>query len=119
MDGMAGSWTRETPWRQGHVLTMDAMRALGMFHPEKTEDTCVVIISHDCDLANDDLQIEPDVEVIVGRHLPKGDGNYYWAKAPRTLHVKALQNGVVKVVELVATGPDGQPVTWGEAKLVN
>lgn len=25
----------------------------------------------------------------------------------------------VEVVELVASGPDGQPVTWGEAKLVN
>lgn len=29
----------------------------------------MVVISHDCDLANDALQIEPDVEVIIGRHL--------------------------------------------------
>ncbi|NMG48989.1 hypothetical protein GO613_12845 [Azoarcus communis] len=103
MDGMAGIWTRDTAWRQGHVLTTEAIQALGLSHPETPDSTCVVVISHDCDLANDALQIEPDVEVIVGRHLPKGDGNYFWAKAPRRLHVDVLQNGTAVVVELVAT----------------
>ena len=103
MDGMAATWTRDTPWRQGHFLTAEAIEALGLSHPETPDSTCVVVISHDCDLANDALQIEPDVEVIVGRHLPKGDGNYFWAKAPRTLHVDVLQNDTAAVVELVAT----------------
>ncbi len=103
MDGMAAIWTRDTPWRQGHVLTAEAIQALGLFHPETPDSTCVVVISHDCDLANDALQIEPDVEIIVGRHLPKGDGNYFWAKAPRTLHIDVLQNDIAAVVELVAT----------------
>lgn len=103
MDGMAAIWTRYTPWRQGHVLTAEAAQALGLSHPESPDSTCVVVISHDCDLANDALQIEPDVEVIVGRGLPKGDGNYFWAKAPRTLHIDALKNDVAAVVELVAT----------------
>lgn len=103
MDGMAESWTRNTPWRQGHILTTEAAQTLGLSHPETPDSTCVVVISHDCDLANDVLQIEADVEVIVGRHLPKGDGNYFWAKAPRTLHVDVLQNDTATVVELVAT----------------
>jgi hypothetical protein len=103
MDGMAAIWTRNTPWRQSHALTAEAIHALGLSHPETPDSTFVVVISHDCDLANDALQIEPDVEVIVGRHLPKGNGNYYWAKAPRTLHVDVLQNDTVAVVELVAT----------------
>jgi len=103
MDGMAAIWTRDTPWRQGHLLTAEAIKALGLSHPETPDSTCVVVISHDCDLANDALQIEPDVEVIVGRHLPKGDGNYFWAKAPRTLHIDVLQNDIAAVVELVAT----------------
>lgn len=96
-------WTRNTPWRQGHVLTEEATRALGLSHPETPDSTCVVVISHDCDLANDALRMEPDVEVIVGRHLPKGNGNYFWAKAPRTLHLDVLQNDTAAVVELVAT----------------
>jgi hypothetical protein len=103
MDGMATIWTRDTPWRQGHLLTAEAIEALELSHPETPDSTCVVVISHDCDLANNALQIEPDVEVIVGRHLPKGDGNYFWAKAPRTLHVEVLQNDTAAVVELVAT----------------
>lgn len=103
MDGMAATWTRDTPWRQGHVLTAEAIQALGLVHPETPESTCVVVIGHDCDLANDALQIEPAVEVIVGRILPKGDGNYFWAKAPRTLHVDVQRNGTATVVELIAT----------------
>lgn len=103
MDGMAATWTRDTPWRQGHVLTAEAIQALGLSHPETPDSTCVVVISHDCDLANDALQIEPDVEVIVGRHLPQGDGNYFWARAPRTLHVDVLRADTPAVVELIAT----------------
>ncbi len=103
MDGMAAIWTRDTPWRQGHVLTAEAAQSLGLSHPESPDSTCVVVISHDCDLANDALQIEPDVEIIVGRYLHKGDGNYFWAKAPRTLHIDAQKNDAAVVVELVAT----------------
>jgi hypothetical protein len=100
---MAVAWTRDTPWRQGHILTTDAAEALDLFHPEAPDATCVIVISHDCDLANDDLQVEPDAEVIVGRRLDKGNGNYFWAKAPRTLHADALRGGAPVVVELVAT----------------
>lgn len=103
MDGMAAIWTRDTPWRQGHVLTAEATQAFALSHPDSPDSTCVVVISHDCDLANDALKIEPDVEVIVGRYLPKGDGNYFWAKAPRTLHIDAQKSDAAVIVELVAT----------------
>jgi len=102
MDGMA-IWSRNTPWRQGHIFTADAIQAFGLAHPERPDSTCVVVISHDCDLASDDLQIEPSVEVIVGRYIPEGNGNYFWAKAPRTLHVNVRRNDTEVVVELVAT----------------
>jgi hypothetical protein len=103
MEGMAATWTRDTPWRQGHLLTPEAALAFGFSHPESPDATCVVVISHDCDLANDALQIEPDVEVIIGRHVQKGDGNYFWAKAPRTLHIDTSHNGSEAIIELVAT----------------
>lgn len=106
---MAAIWTRDTPWRQGHVLTATAVQTLGLVHPETPDSTCVVVISHDCDLANDALQIEPNVEIIIGRHLPKGDGNYFWAKAPRTLHVDVLRNDAATIVELVATAKSTIP----------
>jgi hypothetical protein len=109
MDGMATIWTRDTPWRQGHVLTAEATQALGLSHPETPDSTCVVVISHDCDLANHDLQVEPHVEIIIGRHLPEGNGNYFWAKAPRSLHVDGLRDDAPTIVELVATDKGAVP----------
>lgn len=100
---MVAIWTRDTPWRQGHVLSAEAVQTLGLVHPDALDATCVVVISHDCDLANDDLQIEPNVEIIIGCHPTKENGNYFWAKAPRTLHLEVLRGGVPAFVELIAT----------------
>jgi hypothetical protein len=49
---------------------MEAAHELGLMHSEAPDDTCVVVISHDCDLAND-IDIEPEVELIPGRILPE------------------------------------------------
>ena len=102
MNGAVAACTRNTPWRQGHVLTTAAVQALALHHPDAPDSTCVVIISHDCDLAGNP-DVEPCVEVIVGRHLPRGDGNYFWAKSPRTLHIEVLKNGNAVIIELIAT----------------
>jgi hypothetical protein len=103
MNGMAATWIRDTPWRQGHVLSQECVQALGLANPDAPDRTCVVVISHDCDLANDDLQTEPNVEVIIGCLPKKGSGNYFWAKAPRTLHLDAVHGDVPTVIELIAT----------------
>lgn len=103
MEVSAPQWTRETTWRQGHVVPAEAVQALGLIHPGVPAATCVVVVSHDCDLANDDLAIEPDVEVIVGCHPAKPDGNFRWAKTPRTLHLEITTAGAPVLVELVAT----------------
>lgn len=97
------SWSRETPWRQGCVLKESTATELGLAHGSDPECTCVMVISHNCDLANDNLEVEPEVEVIVGRTVDKEDGNYAWAKAPRTLHLRLKEDGEDQVVELVST----------------
>lgn len=100
----AVTWTRKTPWRQGHVLPVDAVKELGLVHPIGLESTCVVVVSHACDLVNDSLQLEPNVEVIVGCVLNRPiDGNFSWAKSPRTLHIELTRDGEVVPIELVAT----------------
>lgn len=96
-------WTRETTWRQGHVLPFVAIKALGLHHSESTENTCVVVISHDCDLANDNLASEPDVEIIIGRVVPDLNGSFALGKAPRTHHLDVIKDGVSLIVELIAT----------------
>lgn len=111
MEAPPPQWTRDTTWRQGHVLPEEAVLALGLLHPAVPEATCVVVVSHDCDLANDDLAVEPDVEVIVGCHPAKPDGNFQWAKAPRTLHLEMDKGGAPVLVELVATSKKLVPKT--------
>src|SRR4051812_37455561 len=95
-------WSRETLWRQGHVLDANARDAIQLRH-EDGAATCVVVISHDCDLANDNFRAEPDVEVIIGRVVSTSNGNYSWGKAPRTLHLPMLRSGAIVTVELDAT----------------
>jgi hypothetical protein len=97
------SWTRETPWRQGHILADAAVKNLGLLHPDFPQDTCVVVIGHDCDLANCTPSAEPDVEIIVGRIVSPAIATYMWTKSPRTLHLPFQHDGKERFVELVAT----------------
>lgn len=79
-------WTRNTPWRQGHLLTDEAVRAFELTRRENTDDTVVIVASHSCDLAQPPEK-EPHVEVIVGSRIKKLDGNNTHAKSSRTLHI--------------------------------
>lgn len=90
-------WNRDTPWRQGHLLGIDAISALGLVHAFDPEQTIVIIASHDCDLAQSP-DGEPCVEVVVGRQVEEQDGNYTHAKNARKLHVAF----------------DGETKLWGE-----
>lgn len=79
-------WTRNTPWRQGHLLTDKAITAISLGHPKYPGDTVVVVATHNCDL----VQLpdrEPQVEVVVGHRIQKLDGNNTHAKSSRTLHI--------------------------------
>lgn len=96
-------WTRQTPWRQGHVLPAAAVVGLGLATDQPLDQLCVVVISHDCDLANDNLQAEPMVELVVGLEVAILNGNYTWGKAPRTLHLPLLHHGQQVAIELQQT----------------
>lgn len=56
---MAAEWNRGAPWRQGHVVPSEAIGAFGLSTGGSPEECCAVVISHDCDLVNDDLEAEP------------------------------------------------------------
>jgi len=84
------------------VVPATAAQCLGLANPVDAANTCVVVISHDCDIANDNLLAEPCVEVIVGRVVAKIEGNFAWGKAPRVLHYAAMR-GLESVGIEVAT----------------
>ena len=79
-------WTRNTLWRQGHLLTVEAVTANDLIHPEFPEDTVVIVATHNCDIVQSPEK-EPQVEVVVGRRILAPDGNYTHAKSSRTLHI--------------------------------
>lgn len=95
-------WTRRTGWRQGSVLTKGAVHELGLSLPDDRDRVRVVVISHDCDLANN-ITKEPFVEVIVGRLIDQEDGNSSWGKSSRTLHYTIDCAEREECIELVST----------------
>jgi len=97
----ATQWLRGNGWRQGSVLPNDAVDEFGLGIPEDRERVRVVVISHDCDLAND-VTKEPFVEVIIGRLIDREDGNSSWGKSSRTLHYTVDCAGSKECIELVS-----------------
>ena len=95
------AWSRTIGWRQGHILPEEAAAALGL---ASAADALVMVVSHDCDLANANLDDEPCVEVIAGKRLPSSDPNRANLKSARTLHLTITCEGRTECVELTATG---------------
>ena len=89
---------RDTPWRQGALLPRDAAEALGLL-PENPDPAVVIVVSHDCDLVQPP-DIEPMMEIIPGRCIPKPDGNYTYGKNPRRLHLPVKSDAASDWVEL-------------------
>jgi hypothetical protein len=52
-------WSRNTSWRQGSVLAPKYFQVVGL--TATPENTLAIVISHDCDIANDNLEAEPRV----------------------------------------------------------
>jgi hypothetical protein len=103
-DQRISMWSRSIGWQQGSFLTPETISLLVQQEKiPKTENQCVVVVSHDCDVANQDLGDEPNIELIYGFVLPQINGNYSWSKSPRTLHLDAQWKGQSKYIELKST----------------
>jgi hypothetical protein len=94
-------WSRNTLWRQGSVLLQKDFHTANL--NDSSDAELVVAISHDCDIANDNLEAEPTVEFIFGRIIQKLDGNYTHGKNPRILHLSYMNAGYPISIELVAS----------------
>jgi hypothetical protein len=95
------SWSRNTAWRQGSVLLKQDFQSLG--RSDTSDADLAVVISHDCDIANENLDAEPVIEFILARIIEEVDGNCTNGKNPRTLHLQYEHEGKPVVLELVAS----------------
>jgi hypothetical protein len=80
------AWDRKTSWRQGKLIAADDCIKLKLCDEEESVRTLVIVASHDCDLAQP-ADIEPFVEVIVGKVTTATDGNLSHVKNVRRLQV--------------------------------
>ncbi|MGB7412718.1 MAG: hypothetical protein WA902_00780 [Thermosynechococcaceae cyanobacterium] len=94
-------WSRNTSWRQGSVLVRRDFQQAGLL--EKPDGHLAIAISHDCDIANDNLNAEPAVEFIFARILDEQNGNYAHGKNPRTLHLQYRCEGKAIFFELIVS----------------
>lgn len=94
-----GEWTRQTQWRQGALLSGRSAIALNLLREDEASSQVLIAISHDCDIAADNLNTEPNVEFIVGTIVDKIDGAYTRAKNSRLLHLEFETPDGIKAVE--------------------
>jgi len=97
------AWDRDTPWRQGHVLTSESSVAVGVVQAGDVGTALAVVISHDCDLAQKP-ETEPSVEIIVARRVEAANGNFTHAKNARRLHLECSIDGATTYLDMQAQG---------------
>lgn len=78
-------WNRGTPWKQGRVIPAHMVVQLGLTKQEPEPSCLFMVISHDCDLAEDDLETEPLVELLRAQIIPTAAPDFTHAKSPNTL----------------------------------
>lgn len=75
-------------WQQGSVLPDElAGEVRASAGPETTNPPIFVVLSQDCDLVHPSYEIEPNVELIVGRLVDAADNNLRHGRNPRRLHL--------------------------------
>jgi hypothetical protein len=78
-------WSRNTSWRQGSILAHKDFLEAGL--PDSCSYDLAVAISHDCDIANDNMDAEPFVEFVYAKRIEEKNGNCTNGKNPRILHL--------------------------------
>ena len=92
--------TRNTKWRQGDVLTSQAVVAIFPSIGGEDSKRIAVVISHHCDLAALESK-EGECEVIIGKKVSRLDATAY-GKNPRFLTIEYEENGSPFYIRLEA-----------------
>lgn len=79
---------RGSTWRQGEILTYETSLILQLVEKDCTH-TCVVVITHDCDLQNEK---EEEIDLIVARKVENLNPTYARARNVRCLHLSYLDH---------------------------
>lgn len=89
---MIGSELEQNGWRQSSLFSdTDATVICTTMGVTINEPFVLIAASQSCDIANNNLELDPHVEVYAARLIGKPDGNYQHNKNARLLHTKFIQ----------------------------
>jgi hypothetical protein len=90
-------WSRDTQWHQGSVLSAESARKLKL---QDSDAFLHIAISHDCDIANENVINEPQIEFMRGKLAYGGQGKFCDAQNARTLRIHIQNSGIPQDIEL-------------------
>jgi hypothetical protein len=85
---LIGEQLEKLGWRQGSVVKKQDMPDLLAFIGEDgiSSDAHLIVASQSCDIANNNTENDPNVELLIARPIIRKDGNLTYNKNPRQLH---------------------------------
>lgn len=84
---MIGTQLEHAGWRQGAIIKdEDTENFLSRTEIDSTGDEVLIVASQSCDIAFNDLALDPYIEISVARKIPDLNGNMTFNKNPRVLH---------------------------------
>lgn len=69
-------------WRQGSICSDIARDTL-----RTASDTLAIVLSHDCDIVQPNIEKEPYIEILIASTIARVDGNYTRGKNSRCYHL--------------------------------
>lgn len=89
---MIGNQLESAGWRQGSIIkTSDIQTVLNGTGIEYEAGMVLIVASQSCDIANNNLELDPYVEITLCREIVAKKGNFEFSKNPRCLHTNITQ----------------------------
>jgi hypothetical protein len=83
-----GTKLERAGWRQGSLVReQDAAQLVEILNLTLSEKCILAVASQSCDIAHNDLNAEPSIELLVGQVVDSPNGNFNHGKNPRVLEV--------------------------------
>lgn len=84
---MIGEQLEKLGWRQGSIIRRsDIPDLLNFIGKEPESELILIIASQSCDIANNNIELDPCVDISIARRVAKHNGNLTFNKNPRQLH---------------------------------